>query len=593
LIDRPGHDVKLPTQLRTHYELIMHFQLPSHLQQELLAYDPKLKALIKEQEPKKTTKKAKYPLGNIPHLIPETVVRNSLQQDAIDRINGELAPGRFHSFTKVVDVATPQARTVPFAIIYHFEQCWYAAWLPQRGEDYLYGYAYAFKNTAAAAKTVPHQIWNSKEQCTEHTTGRGVQIFTYTRTITKQDIIAGADRRNWRAMGVASYYQKSREMHEAVTQFEQELMSTIPTWSDSRSIFGRIKCSNLLDALEFPSVLTNCIEDRSAFKLTVDGMVNLANRWMASNKYIATTYVTIQKIEHIITAPSIKKQLQLMLDKSVAEYNNPLNNQRKAVKYGYKEFEQITNSIYFINRVWPDCPLDHYRTYFEELRVVNLNHLRTNDTLLAWLREHMSVTSFLNMMRKHVEKSNEEHCRISSLSDHDFIIHAWYEMNDTFSMMMRVFENDKTIEAPKRWRMPDFHDYVQAEAWKIQHKNESLHQDLFPEPVKVTMGEEDWTFIQPINTHQLAQWGQAVRNCVGSASQYAEDIKKRKHFIVLCMIDGKPTFTIQLDVSMGVMNVKQIAGVGNQRLDDEAREQYSHAFKLALQSRESELSSKS
>jgi hypothetical protein len=44
---------------------------------------------------------------------------------------------------------------------------------------------------------------------------------------------------------------------------------------------------------------------------------------------------------------------------------------------------------------------------------------------------------------------------------------------------------------------------------------------------------------------------------------------------------------------MGVMNVKQIAGVGNQRLDDEAREQYSHAFKLALQSRESELSSKS
>jgi hypothetical protein len=59
------------------------------------------------------------------------------------------------------------------------------------------------------------------------------------------------------------------------------------------------------------------------------------------------------------------------------------------------------------------------------------------------------------------------------------------------------------------------------------------------------------------------------------------------------MIDGKPTFTIQLDVSMGVMNVVQIAGVGNQRLSDEEREQYSMAFKQALQSRESELSSKS
>jgi len=571
----------------------MYFHLPSNLQQELLAYDPKLKALVKEQEPKKTTKKAKYPLGNIPHLIPENVVRAGYQQDAIDRINASGVSKRYHRFTKVVDIATPQARTITIAVLYHFEQCWYAAWLPAKGEDYLYGYAFAFKNTAAAAKVVPRHIWNTKDRCTEHNIGRGSQTFTYSRTITKEDVIAGNDARNWRAMGIASYYQKSRDMNDAINSFEKTLMETFPTWDDCRSMFERIRCKSLLDALEFPSALTNCIEDRSAFKLTVDGMVNLANLWMASNNYIATTYVTIQNIEHIITAPSIKKQLQLMLDKSVAEYNNPENNQRKAVKYGYKEFEQTTNSIYFINRVWPDCPLDHYRTYFEELRVVNLNHLRTNDTLLAWLREHMSVTSFLNMMRKHVEKSNEEHRRISSLSDHDFIIHAWYEMNDTFSMMMRIFENDKTIEAPKRWRMPDFHDYVQAEAWKIANKKESLHQDLFPTPVKVSMGDSDWTFLQPIDTHQLAQWGQAVRNCVGSASQYAEDIKKRKHFIVLCMIDGKPTFTIQLDVSMGVMNVKQIAGVGNQRLDEDQKEKYSNAFKLALQSRESELSSKS
>ena len=571
----------------------MYFQLPSSLQQKLLAYDPKLKALVKEQEPKKPTKKAKYPLGNIPHLIPENVVRAALQQDAIDHINAAYVPDRYHCFTKVVDIATPEARTITIAILYHFEQCWYAAWLPAKGEDYLYGYAYAFKNTAVAAKTVPNHIWNSKDSCTEHNIGRGSQIFTYSRTVTKQDVIDGNDPRNWRAMGVASYYQKSRDMHRAINTFEKALMETIPTWDDCRSMFDRIKCNNILDALEFPSALTNCIEDRSAFKLTVDGIVDLANAWTAKNNYAATTYITIRSIEHIITTPSIKKQLQLMLDKSVSEYNNPENYLRKAIKYGYKEFEQVTNSIYFINRVWPDCPLDHYRTYFEELRTVNLNHLRINDALTNWLREHMSVTSFLNMMRKHVEKSNEETRRISSLSDHDFVIHAWYEMNDTFSMMMRIFENDKTIEAPKRWRMPDFHDYVQAEAWKISNKKESLHQELFPAPIKVSMGDSDWTFLQPIDTHQLAQWGQAVRNCVGSASQYAEDIKKRKHFIVLCMIDGKPTFTIQLDVSMGVMNVKQIAGVGNQRLDEDQKEKYSNAFKLALQSRNDELSSKS
>lgn len=570
----------------------MNFQLPFNLQQELLAYDPQLKALVREQQPKKTTKKSKYPLGNIPHLIPETVVRSALQQDAIDRINGELAPRRFHTFTKVVDVATPQARTVPFAIIYHFEQCWYAAWLPQRGEDYLYGYAYAFKNTAAAAKVLPNHIWNSKDQCTEHQVGRGVQIFTYSATVTKQDIIAGADGRKWRAMGIASYYQKAGEINQAINAFEQELMATIPSWNDSCSIFDRLKCTNILDALDLPSYFTDRVKDKDKFQLNVESLIDMTS----SDAYekvngSLTRYATLKSIKDIITTPWIKKQLQWELDRSTEEWNNPGNQLRKSIKYGYNAFQHICNSIYFINQIWPDCPIDHYRTYYEELRHVDLGHLRRSDQIINWLREHMPVTSMFNILRKFHE--SETNSRVSTLSDHDYPIKSFYELNDTFSMIMRVLQDGKTLEPPKRWRMPDFHDYVQAEAWKVINKNESLHQDLFPAPVKVSMDGSEWTFIQPIDTHQLAQWGQAVRNCVGSASQYAENIKKRKHFIVLCMIDGKPTFTIQLDVSMGVMNVKQIAGVGNQRLDDTQREQYSQAFKQALQSRESELSSKS
>jgi hypothetical protein len=571
----------------------MQFHLPSNLQQELLAYDPKLKALAKQQEGKKPTKKAKYPLGKIPYLIPEDVVRFSYQDDAIERINASAAPNRYHRFTKVVDVATPQARTITTAIIYHFEQCWYAAWLPPKGQEdnYVYGYAYGFKDTAAAAKTLPRMIWTSKEKYTQHELGRGSIAYTYSTCITKEMIVAGDDTRNWRAMGVASYYQKGRDIHACVNQFESQLMTTIPTWTDCRSMFDRIKCKSILDALEFPSALTNVIEDRSTFQLTVDAMVSLANTWLSKNNYTSTTYLSIEKIQHIITTPFIKKQLQLMLDKSVAQYNNPDNEHRKYIKYGYKEFEQTTNSIYMIHQIWPDCPVDYYRTYFEELRVTNLNHLRTTDKLVEWLREHMPVSSFFNMMRKYVEQSKKEDRRMSTFSDHEYFIYSWFEMNDTFSMMARIFQDDKQIEAPKRWRMPDFHDYVQAEAWKVTNRKEALHQDLFPAPIKVNVDGSDWTFFQPVDTHQLAQWGQAVRNCVGSAGRYADDIKKRKHFIVLCMIDSKPTFTIQLDVSMGVMNVIQIAGVANQRLSVDQHEQYSTAFKQALQSRESELSS--
>jgi hypothetical protein len=147
------------------------------------------------------------------------------------------------------------------------------------------------------------------------------------------------------------------------------------------------------------------------------------------------------------------------------------------------------------------------------------------------------------------------------------------------------------LAPPKRWRITEFHDYVQAESWKIHNPNEKLPQDLFPEPVKVQINNELWTFFQPNDTHQLAMWGQAVRNCVGSASGYAEGVRKKKHFIVLCMVEGKPQFTIQLKVEGGMMSVDQIKGLSNQNLTIDQKDQYTEAFRNALQLRTKQLSS--
>jgi len=158
-------------------------------------------------------------------------------------------------------------------------------------------------------------------------------------------------------------------------------------------------------------------------------------------------------------------------------------------------------------------------------------------------------------------------------------------------MLCRILDNQETLEPPKRWRIAEFHDYVQAESWKISNPNEGLPQDLFPEPIKVTQGNEIWTFFQPHDTHQLALWGQAVRNCVGSASGYAEGVRKKQHFIVLCMIDGKPQFTIQLKVSNGMMSVEQIRGLSNSVLSDHLKDEYTQAFRVALQQRDSALQS--
>jgi len=575
----------------------MQFSLPSNLQQELLAYDPKLKALAKETKVK-TTKKPKFPLGKIPCLIPTHIVREQLQLDAVEQINASPAAERFHRFTKVVDVATPQARTITTAILYHFEQCWYAAWLPGKDDDYIYGYSYAFKDTAAAAKVVPNQIWNSREHYNQYDLGRGSILYYCTVYMTRKAIINGDDSRRWRAIGLSSWSQKGREIATALSQFEEALQATIPTWTDSRSMFDRISCKDIWDALEIPRLMFQNVTNKSQLSLTVDTFITLANNWSNTVNYSSTSYHILTHISHIISKPAIKKRLQASLDRSLVAYQDVTTEKRKQVKYGYKEFSKVCNSIYKINCIWPDTPIDHYLNYYEELRTLDIEHLRTSGVsgsslLITWLQENMPVASFFNMVRKTKEKYDAERSRLSNYSDYDYITHSLYEMNDTFSMLTRLLENGKIVEPPKRWRMPDFHDYVQAENWKIQNPKLKLHQDLFPQPIKIDVAGETWTFLQPIDTHQLAAWGQAVRNCVGSASHYAEDIKKRKHFIVLCMVGSKPTFTIQMDVSMGVMNVKQIAGVANQRLSDEERDKYSAAFKQALQQREKQLASES
>jgi len=570
----------------------MQFCLPSALQQELLAYDPKLKALAKETKAK-TTKKAKYPLGKIPCLIPTSIVREQLQLDAIEQINASPAPQRFHRFAKVVGIATPEARTITTAILYHFEQCWYAAWLPGKDDDYIYGYSYAFKDTAAAAKTVPNQIWNSKDKCMQHDLGRNSFLYSYTALVTKQHILNGEDGRLWRAMGLSSWSQKGRGITEAICRFEETLKTTIPTWEDSPSMFERIACKNIWDALDIPKILFQHVTDMSQLSLTVDTFIKLATNWKDTVHYTSGTYNTLSDIADIISKPAIKKRLQSALDRSLVSYQDTSVTHRKSIRYGYKEFTKVCNSIYKINLIWPDTPIDYYLNYYEELRTLDIEHLHTYSALISWLRENMPVASFFNMLRKTKEKYDAECKRLSSYSDYDYITHSLYEMNDTFGMIRRLLDHGKTLEPPKRWRMPDFHDYVQAENWKIQNPKLKLHQDLFPQPIKIDMDGEAWTFLQPIDTHQLAAWGQAVRNCVGSASHYAEDIKKRKHFIVLCMVGSKPTFTIQMDVSMGVMNVKQIAGVANERLSDDDRDKYSNAFKQALQQREKQLASKS
>jgi hypothetical protein len=577
----------------------MEFRLPQNLQVELLSYDPALKALARQNKPASSKTKSKYPLGNPNWLIPNDVIRQSMLDDAITNINSCPVATRFQVFKKLVaDDNGGACKSVVHAILYHYEQVWYAAWLPSTGKEdqYVYGYSVTYKDTAAANKAVPHRVKQRKDDYTQVTSGRSV-FYTYTKLVTKENICDGYDDYNWNTAGVGSYYEKSRELAPAIKLFADSVKQSIPVWDDSKNIFDRIKgswLSNILLVNQLGSHLDYWTTiDRATWVPSYDNVIKLITFYAHTTGYDGYIYNNTNKILHIISKPFFKKWIQFKCDECVAVHQDATNNRLIEVRKPWRTIFELFERIQYVNAIWPDCPIDYYQTHIDTLLGIRtIGRYKTQDNVGAWLQEHMPVASFFTIMSKFYEEEVEgvksTYNYSNELGINQYSFHSW---SDTVNMIGNILNKDVDLAPPKRWRIDEFHDYVQAESWKLTNKNESLPQDLFPTPIKVALGSSSWFFFQPLDTHQLAQWGQAVRNCVGNATHYAEGVRKKKHFIVLAMVDNKPQFTIQLEVNMGLMSVRQIAGVANARLNAETEELYKTSFSKALQLREEELKS--
>ncbi len=591
----------------------MEFRLPTNLQTELIPYDPTLKKLARaEKLANPTTKKSKYPLGNPPLLIPADIIRESLQQEAVDVINASVVSDRRYEFKKPVG-NIPDVEYVTHAIMYHFEGVWVAAWLPPKGKenDYVYGYTYCFKDTSSNRKMLAYEIKRSLEHYTTTQIARSV-YQSRTQFVTKQNIIDGNDARHWLYSDIGGYSQKASYITAMAGHFTKALEKTIPTWSDSRGIFDRIKStSNLVQLLNDGRDLDHNYWDKyekdfeqpkeqwaasvTALFHMVDYYANVPpGQVQLGNGYQFHPFV---RIRHILDKPFFRKWIQDKCNDINTKYQDEINDSMAAIRKPWLLIKELVTGIHYVHAIWGDAvPLDYYQTNIDNLMGIKAHSTPTQLTV-EWLAKHMPVTSFFQIRSKYyLEQCSEQAGKHHSyyfeqrFGIYQFRFHAW---EDTCNMLNQILSNDKTIDAPKRWRIAEFHDHVQAEAWKIQNPNHKLPQDLFPTPVKVQHSDQSWSFFQPFDTHQLAQWGQAVRNCVGNASSYAEGVRKKQHFIVLCMVNGAPRFTIQLEVNMGLMSVKQIVGLHNSRLSEDDRTLYSDAFRKALQSREEQLSSDS
>jgi hypothetical protein len=574
----------------------MQFQLPSNLQAELLAYDPKLKQLQRDKTPKDTKAKPKFPLGAVFDLIPADVVDPATAEQVVTYINTRPVQYRYRQLTRVVDADTATARTITHAIIYHYEKVWYAAWLPPTGQenDYVYGYAYAYKNLDSVCTTIPYILNDNNKTVTVEYVKYGRSEFCVVRqNVTKEDIINGKTAHLWQADYIT--YGKGQHIKTSISAFESALASSIPKWEDGRGFFDRIvtnSWSNILvikDRTKYWDTFADPEQAKRDVIPSADLFYGLVNAY--KNGYNHTEqydhryyeYRVSHSVMHIIGKPFFRKWIQSQCDEAIAMLNNPDNNLFRKVVQPWNRIEKLGESIAYVHSIWPDCPVDFYQTHIEYLIGTRLDRY-VGSKALDWLQTHMKPASFFQILKKNYEdKCNN----IDSLSVHiskatgrlKFYISDW---SDTLSMLDDVIDNGITLDPPRRWRLTEFHDHVQVEAWKIKHPNVSLPQDLFPSPIKVEVGDERWTFFQPHDTHQLSAWGEAVRNCVGNASGYAEGVRKKKHFIVLCMVDGKPKFTVQLTVEMGMMSVSQIVGTSNLRLTQEQKDSYTEAFGKAL-----------
>ena len=558
----------------------MEFRLPENLHHQLLAYDPALKALVKEKKAAEKLetprKKTKYPIGNINDLIPANIVDPAAMQTVIDRLNLNTAPEKHHVF--YTRLPSAPGRKVK-AILYYWESVWVAAWFPNADEDYLYGFSYAVSTTKAERKGL-RQIRFNRESMTLDLTdmetrkyGR-VDYHVHTATVTL-DTVCDSSRYHWDPFCVYGYSAKGKHIkQDCIALFTAEMRTHIPVWKDE-AIFARVdKKVNNLHYLFGQSL--SMFSYKTPEEVDVNWVPTAANIGDTMCKYLDVPITIFAK-------PFVQKELQLACTACIEEFNNLEATHSRSAMRPIKRFIAYMEGIKWINSLWPNAPIDYYQTYKEALSSIEftswgMSHLINHyHRAKKWLQEHMPIASMFLILDKAVQeemlKRNDKNNPVSGLTI--------YALRDTFTMINNVLEAGKPLDPPARWRLTEFHDHVQSEAWKIKNKKEELPQDLFPTPIKITHQEHTWTFLQPMDTHQLSQWGQAVRNCVGTGG-YAEDVKKRLQFIVLCILDGKPKFTIQLKLNHGLMSVHQIAGIGNARLNDDEKSLYTETFRQAL-----------
>lgn len=569
----------------------MQFQLPQNLKQALVAYDPQLKKLAQEQQAKANPKKNTNSLGVFDLKIPHDVISPSSLETVMKEINNKPTKERYychHDTEKNFSL-----------VIFNVRSIWYAAWTPPKGSDYLYGYAFAFNANQSTYQKLEGYLqhyaqWNNPSL----KIGRKF-FYVHSHCVSIQDVVNNVHqcRTYFTHTPNLNYGDSNYELRKSIsnikTAIHQSLESKNLTWKDKRDWYEKIIAMN--------KGIVFCVAKYEGHDpLTLKG--NMQNQNDKCYDFTPESEINSDILLYMLKFRfRYEKQNKSFMDKpffkkwltEIADHINTTIYSSDNLRDVFAPFERAKNFIHFcllIEKIWPDTPIDYYqenRELFYSIETYFTN-LTENKTTFKWMRENMSAKTFINLIAKEYDKAYQKHLSgtyayLNIDSKAQCFMFCPGKIKDTLDMTLDILNAGSELKPPKRWR--DWHDHVMSIHWKLNNDCVALPQDLFPEPIH----QDGYCFFQPINTHQLADWGRAVRNCVGN-SGYANAIKQKKCFIVLAMLNNQPTFTVQLKHQNGMLIVDQIVGLSNARLSDEEKEVYQKTFASALQKRSEQLS---
>ena len=594
----------------------MKFNLPINVQEEVKQYDPEVRAMVelqKELEAAKNRSTAKprktreYRRGNPAQLVPHDLFSDDPEeglhayQDLIKQISDNEDGTKGHAIHRRITDDTGEM----IGVIYYYRYLWVAVWIPPKEKDgsrpYVYGISVAFKDTERVRDVVPQAFFAkdgnpmvrmfTHEDMISYTVGR-TKYKTKTIYMTEDDIRDGFKGIYWLSLtntqgwNLLNHNTKTNDVRYHLREFTRKVSATVKHFSghnDNNGIFDRLCDGDPLLAKavagSYNTIAWLARRNIDCYRNEVDWYYEqILSVYVGSLevKDKLSTFLNNKVMRRYTTEICNKVQQEYELQCSLHEAE--FYNLRKI----FSDLDYIQANVRNFIEIYPDIPIDYLINNLELFKnTQSICDVQSAAEVGQYLRENVPVATLIKMMNDEMDEDKTQEERGYSRNKNWEGRYLLPQLKDTVDMIQGLLKGDNEVTKPRRWRFKEWHDHIQGLQWKVKNKKEDLPQCLFPEPMKV----DSYTFLQPLHTHMLAEWGRAVRNCVGSHG-YSDKIKNYQSMILLVMVNREPRYTIQCEVQKGEMTVSQIADVCNRTLDPEARTKVEQMLGEAINKRD-------